>query len=195
MQLDEFKVLIYDKLLTNVFKTERSENFQDMNKPLNDYYIFSSHNTYLTGHQIYGSSDANMFSIALTLGCKLVELDCYNGGKEGPIVEHAYTMTGTILLKDALTHIKRTAFIKSDYPVILSIENHCNKENQIAMAELFKKILVDLYFIEEDTNLVKYPSPNQLKKKFIIKVNIFFDIFFTKFFFKIYLIKKKSKKK
>jgi hypothetical protein len=142
-----------------------------MNKPLNDYFIFSSHNTYLTGHQAIGDSDPEMYSCALLLGCRLVELDVYNGGDDGPLVKHAYTMTGKILLKDALINIKKSAFIISEYPVMLSIENHCNEENQIKMANLFNSILIDLFVIEDDTDLVKYPSPNMLKGKFIIKVS------------------------
>ena len=134
----------------------------------------------MTGHQVYGGSEPEMYSSALLLGCRLVELDVYNGGPLGPVVKHGFTMTGDILLRDALSNIRKSAFVYSEFPVVLSIENHCNEENQLKMASMFSEILVDLFVIESDTNLIKYPSPNRLKRKFIIKVIFFFNLFFTK---------------
>lgn len=40
-----------------VFKTDCTEVYQDMNHPLNDYFISSSHNTYLISDQLLGPSD------------------------------------------------------------------------------------------------------------------------------------------
>jgi Ca2+-binding EF-hand superfamily protein len=170
LKLDEFKIMIYDKSISSVYSSTSTEVIQDMNKPLNEYFIFSSHNTYLTGHQVYGGSDPEMYSTALLIGCRLVELDVYNGGPDGPIVKHGFTMTGEILLIDVLENIRKSAFVVSEYPVILSIENKCNEDNQIKMANLFKEILVDLFVVEDETKLIKYPSPYQLRRKFIIKV-------------------------
>ena len=53
------------------------------------------------------------------------------------------------VLKDA---IKPYAFYASEYPLILSIENHCSKKQQDRMAEHFKNILgkeVDEYFLKK----------------------------------------------
>lgn len=174
LKLDEFKILLYDKLISCVYNPNATDVSQDMTKPLTDYFIYSSHNTYLTGHQLYGGCDPEMYSSALLLGCRLVELDVYNGGIQGPIVKHGFTMTGEILLKDALSNIRKSAFVKSEYPVMLSIENHCNEENQKKMAQLFKEILIDLFVLPDDPDYVKFPSPKQLQRKFIIKVNIKF---------------------
>jgi len=69
-------------------------------------------------------------------------------------------MTCEILLKKALENIRKSAFVVSEFPMNLSIENHCNEENQIKMAQMFKEILVDLFLVEDDTELVWYPSPN-----------------------------------
>ena len=66
--------------------------------------------------------------------------------------------------------IKPYAFMASPYPVILSIENHCNREQQDKMAEHFKYILGDMLFAEPvDTSKSQLPSPESLKHKILIK--------------------------
>jgi len=75
--LFEFKNFITDKQINNIYNTNAFEICDDMNYPLNDYFIFSSHNTYLTNHQLYGESSIEMYNYAVLEGCRLVELDCW----------------------------------------------------------------------------------------------------------------------
>lgn len=49
----------------------------DRNYPLPEYFISSSHNTYLMAHQLYGSSDASAYEIALLTGSRCVEIDAW----------------------------------------------------------------------------------------------------------------------
>ena len=58
----------------------------------------------------------------------------------------------------------------SDYPLILSIENHCSKDQQDKMAEYFVKILGDLLWkVPVDASLEALPSPEFFKHKILIK--------------------------
>ena len=55
------------------------------------------------------------------------------------------------------------AFSASCYPLILSIENHCNKEQQDRMAEHFKAILGQLlYTTPVDTSRWDWEAPFSL---------------------------------
>jgi len=75
-----------------------------------------------------------------------------------------------IKLKDTLEVIAKYAFYASDYPVILSIENHCSLEGQRKMAQYIRSILGDLLHTEFDPLQQELPSPAKLKKKILIKV-------------------------
>ena len=49
------------------------------------------------------------------------------------------------MFKDAIQAIKDHAFAVSDYPVILSIENHCSIKQQHKMAEYMQSICGGTY--------------------------------------------------
>lgn len=83
-------------------------------------------------------------------------------------------MCSEILFKDVIHAIRDCAFVTSDYPVILSFENHCSRSQQLKMAKYCDEVFGDLLLKEPlpDFPLVPgqpLPSPNRLKRKILIK--------------------------
>lgn len=57
----------------DIFNPLHNEVNQDMDQPLCNYFIASSHNTYLTGDQLLSHSKTDMYAWVLQSGCRCVE--------------------------------------------------------------------------------------------------------------------------
>uniref|UniRef100_A0A8C1IYT7 Phosphoinositide phospholipase C n=1 Tax=Cyprinus carpio TaxID=7962 RepID=A0A8C1IYT7_CYPCA len=94
----------------SIFNPTMVELYQDMTQPLCHYFISSSHNTYLLEDQIRGHSSVEGYIRALKRGCRCVEVDCWDGPNEEPIVYHGHTFTSKIFFKDVVTVLGNYAF-------------------------------------------------------------------------------------
>ncbi|EGV64040.1 hypothetical protein CANTEDRAFT_105288 [Yamadazyma tenuis ATCC 10573] len=167
--LNQFLLSKYSKPII-----EGSHDDDYYNQPLNEYYISSSHNTYLTGRQVADDSSSEGYVKTLQKGCRCVEIDIWDGDNMvtdvEPVVCHGRSFTTSISLRNVLTTIKRYAFVASSFPLILSLEINCSPEAQLQTRNLLLEILGELLVIQPLKGVALLPSPNDLKFKIILKI-------------------------
>ncbi|CAF1138244.1 unnamed protein product [Adineta steineri] len=162
----------------DIFNPNNRSICQDMDHPLNDYFIASSYHTFLLADQLKGPSSVDGFIHALMRGCRCLDLHCFDGPDGQPLV-HNGTLTTRIPLHEVLEVINTYAFDKTNYPLILCMELQCCISQQERVAQLFietfgEKLFLHNVMISTDKNMTSkngqtLPSPNDLRGKIIIK--------------------------
>ncbi len=188
MSLEGFTAFL---LSTNnsAFTDQDGSTHQNMTRPLSDYYVSSSHNTYLVGNQLVGDSTIEGYIRALLHSCRSVErkpiypslfltnliftvVDIFDGDKE-PVVYHGKTLTTKVPLRKACEAIAKYAFVVSPYPIIISAEVHCSIPQQdmiaLIMREVFGESLVSAP-VQDRPRITVLPSPEDLKGRILLKV-------------------------
>ncbi|KAK8120382.1 1-phosphatidylinositol 4-5-bisphosphate phosphodiesterase 1 [Apiospora kogelbergensis] len=142
-----------------------------LDRPLHEYFISSSHNTYLLGRQVADLSSVEGYITALAKGCRSIEIDCWDGPDGQPQVLHGYAMTNAISFREVINIVHKYAFVASPFPLLVSLEVHCNNEQQVIMSDIMKEIFGNRLIIAPlDSSSDKLPSPSQLKHRVLIKV-------------------------
>uniref|UniRef100_A0A673LP40 1-phosphatidylinositol 4,5-bisphosphate phosphodiesterase beta-1-like n=1 Tax=Sinocyclocheilus rhinocerous TaxID=307959 RepID=A0A673LP40_9TELE len=137
----------------SVIPPEKLDQSEDMTFPLSQYFINSSHNTYLTGTSTHTHTHTHKKNLLNKLN----------------------SFQSVLVFQEVIEAIAECAFKTSPFPVILSFENHVDSPKQQAkMAEYCRSIFGDALLTE---TLEKYPlesgvplpSPHELVGKILIK--------------------------
>lgn len=124
-----------------------------LNKKFSDFYINSSHNTYIPCTQHVDLASTDSIKSALKMGARVIELDCFMAdnanndtepvvthGKEDP--ENDIFLTNPISFEDCIKTIAQYGFLTSD-PLIICLELNTNKNitTHQKMVDIIKKYL------------------------------------------------------
>ncbi|KXJ91811.1 phosphatidylinositol-specific phospholipase C [Microdochium bolleyi] len=127
----------------------------DRSHPLPEYFISSSHNTYLMGHQLHGRSSAAAYYTALNTGSRCVEIDAWDndGEPNEPKVTHGYTLVSNVpfravceTIRDVVDREATREPSKQGYkaaPIVISLENHCGAHGQLRLVQIMNEVLGD----------------------------------------------------
>ncbi|KAF5800970.1 putative phosphoinositide phospholipase C [Helianthus annuus] len=140
-----------------------------MTAPLQHYFIYTGHNSYLTGNQF--NSDCSEVPIikALLKGVRVIELDLWpNSAKDGIHVLHGWTMTTPVRLSKCLKSIREHAFVNSHYPVIITLEDHLTPNLRTKVATMATEIFGDMLYCPKAGDNDEFPSPEELKHRIIL---------------------------
>ena len=150
----------------------------DRSHPLPDYFISSSHNTYLMAHQLYGASSVDAYGTALRAGSRCVEIDAWDNDDdpEEPKVTHGFTLVSHVPFRkvcETLRDVMDTEIDEANKaqqplpaPILISLENHCNGRGQKRLVEIMKEVLGHRLLtepVQKDNEGIDYDPTSHVK--------------------------------
>ncbi|XP_020578795.1 phosphoinositide phospholipase C 2-like [Phalaenopsis equestris] len=166
LSLEEFLHYLFSEELNPPLQ---SKVHHDMTAPASHYFIYTGHNSYLTGNQL--SSDCSDVPIikALERGVRVIELDLWpNSTKDNINILHGRTLTTPVDMLKCLKSIKEYAFVASPYPVVITLEDHLTPDLQAKVAEMVIETFGDMLYYPNSETVVEFPSPEALKNRIIL---------------------------
>ncbi|KAG2310887.1 hypothetical protein Bca52824_022444 [Brassica carinata] len=190
LTIEDFNYLLFS---TDLNPPIDDKVHQNMDAPLSHYFIFTGHNSYLTGNQLSSNCSDLPIADALRRGVRVVELDLWPRGNDDVCVNHGRynftlfntdvfpwtlfdhcwyqkcrTLTKPVKLGKCLESIKANAFATSKYPVIITLEDHLTPKLQCKVAKMITQTFGDMLYYHDSESCKEFPSPEELKGKILI---------------------------
>ncbi|KAL1197238.1 Phosphoinositide phospholipase C 4 [Cardamine amara subsp. amara] len=165
LTLEDFN---YFMLSTDLNPPITDQVHQNMDAPLSHYFIYTGHNSYLTGNQLSSNCSDLPIADSLRRGVRVVELDLWPRGEDDVCVKHGRTLTKEVKLGKCLESIKANAFVTSKYPVIITLEDHLTPKLQSKVAKMITQTFGDILYYYDSESCQEFPSPEELKEKILI---------------------------
>lgn len=173
--LNDYSSAITDLLKNNTIKSVEESHPEWLDKPLNLFYINTSHNTYLSSYQNLSMTTYSSIENALKLGAKCIELDVhYKDNKL--LVTHGNVniqTTNSLEFDKCLDIINNYGFNNSD-PIILCLELFVTDPigQQLLKSTLINKFNTKLLNADYKTNKVAFHDNfRNLLNKIIVIAN------------------------
>jgi hypothetical protein len=167
INFEEFCSYIFSHI-NSIFDPDKQKIHHDLNHQWTDYFINTSHNTYLVGHQLYGKSTIEGIERAVEQGCRCIEIDCWDG-KDFPVVTHGHTLTKQTSFEEMIQKLSKIAFKNNRFPLILSLETHCAFTQREKMAYFLKQHFGKRLLVLNEETVLKNFKLSQLMKTVILK--------------------------
>uniref|UniRef100_A0A1J3IM65 Phosphoinositide phospholipase C n=1 Tax=Noccaea caerulescens TaxID=107243 RepID=A0A1J3IM65_NOCCA len=165
LTLEDFNYFLFS---TDLNPPIADQVHQKMDAPLSHYFIYTGHNSYLTGNQLSSNCSDLPIADALKRGVRVVELDLWPRGNDDVCVKHGRTLTKAVKLGKCLESIKANAFTTSKYPVIITLEDHLTPKLQSKVAKMITQTFGDMLYYHDSESCKEFPSPEDLKGKILI---------------------------
>lgn len=87
-----------------------------------------------------------------------------------PRILHGYILTKEVPFRDVCTAVRDSVFSNNNLSVIVSLEVYCSPEQQHIMARIIREVWDGLLLENSEINPLLLPTPESLRRKFLIKV-------------------------
>ena len=133
----------FDDFLKKLAASESSASLPvkvDTSYPISNYFISSSHNTYLTGNQLWSKASTDPYKDVLKRGCRCIEIDVWDGGspasassesEEGGDGETSDVKKLTGMVKKGLTRLRSSSNVKDNPQTEPAANSPAGDQNQM----------------------------------------------------------------
>lgn len=141
-------------------------NNEDYSRPMNQYYIASSHNTYLTGKQIGGAPSVEGYIQALQQGCRSVEIGYVGRREQSRCVPWGANLCVAAEFRDADHSQVRVHHLA--LPADNLHGSAMQQQEPEDRSEYIQGHIWDLLYTCEDRS--ELPSPLELRHRILLKI-------------------------